>query len=63
MSEQDRDDVGAENAKVPDADIQGVKAGQRNRAATEAGVMPPPAGEPATTGRDPRRETADKTGE
>lgn len=46
--------VGAENAKVSDTDIQGTKAGERNRASTDAGVMPPPAGEPREPGRDPR---------
>lgn len=49
--------VGAENAKVPDTTIQGTKAGERNRAAIDAGVMPPPAGEPPKPSADPRDET------
>jgi hypothetical protein len=40
-----RSDVGKDNAKVPDSDIQGDKAGKRNRAETEAGIKPAPAGE------------------
>jgi hypothetical protein len=55
--------VGAENAKVSDTDIQGVKGGERNRAATEAGDTPPPAGESRATGQDPRRETNRTSGE
>lgn len=63
MSGEASDDVGADNEKVSDTDIQGVKGGERNRAATEAGIMPPPAGEPRGSGPDPRRETAGKRGE
>lgn len=58
----DEKKVGEENAKVADRDIQGVKAGKRNRATTDAGVMPPPAGEPRGTGEDPRRDKARKSG-
>jgi hypothetical protein len=47
--------VGKDNAKVPDTDIQGHKAGKRNRSETEAGDMPPPAGESRPKGGDPRR--------
>lgn len=49
--------VGAENAKVSDTDIQGAKGGERNRALTDAGVMPPPAGEAREPGKDPRDQT------
>jgi hypothetical protein len=49
--------AGGENAKVPDTDIQGTKGGERNRASTDAGVTPPPAGEPRTPGKDPRDMT------
>lgn len=53
---------GAENGKVPDTDIQGVKAGERNRAATDEGVMPAPAGEARAPGADPRRPAEKKAG-
>jgi hypothetical protein len=39
------ENAGRENAKVPDSEVQGVKAGRHNRAANEAGEKPPPAGE------------------
>jgi hypothetical protein len=63
MSDEAKDDVGAANGKISDTDIQGVKAGKRNRAETEAGVMPPPAGETREPANDPRREAPDKRGE
>lgn len=50
---------GKQNAKLTDTEIQGDKAGKRNRASTDAGVMPPPAGEAATQGRDPRTPSKD----
>lgn len=53
----DKPKAGEANDKVPDTDIQGTKAGKRNRAATDAGVIPPPAGEDRAPGRDPRQET------
>lgn len=53
----DKQQAGNANDKVRDTDIQGTKAGKRNRAATDAGVMPPPAGEGRAPGRDPRQET------
>lgn len=49
---------GKRNVKSPDTDIQGVKAGERNRKSTADGVIPPPAGEAVAEGRDPRTETA-----
>lgn len=54
---KDAQEDGAENAKVPDSDIQGTRGGKRNRDSTDAGVMPPPAGEPRTSGADPRDPT------
>lgn len=43
-----------ENAKVDDTEIQGKKGGERNRKSKDEGVMPPPAGESKSVGRDPR---------
>jgi hypothetical protein len=53
--------IGRGNAKVSDTDIQGDKAGKRNRADTEAGKMPPPAGEPRPASGDPRRPQAGRS--
>jgi hypothetical protein len=59
----DAEKPGEANGKVADSDIQGVKGGKRNRAATEKGVMPPPAGEPAAArSKDPRRGTGVQDG-
>lgn len=57
MTSRRRGDVGKSNNKVPDSDIQGVKGGQRNRAETESGSIPPPAGE-SRQARDPRVKPA-----
>jgi hypothetical protein len=55
MAGKSDNQVGKDNAKVPDTDIQGDKAGKRNRSDTEAGKMPPPAGESRPGAADPRR--------
>lgn len=47
-------DIGGDNAKVPDTAIQGEKAGKRNRQTEADGAMPLPAGESRPTGADPR---------
>jgi hypothetical protein len=52
------DHTGKLNDKVPDTDIQGDKAGKRNRASTADGVMPPPAGESGSQRPDPRSDSA-----
>jgi hypothetical protein len=62
MADASRGKVGRQNEKVDDTDIQGVKAGQRNRAATETGDTPPPAGEPRPDGPDPRKPKANQAG-
>lgn len=54
MARADKGDVGGENAKVPDAAIQGEQAGKRNREFQQSGSMPPPAGESRPEGADPR---------
>ncbi|MBK8840853.1 MAG: hypothetical protein IPO30_19875 [Hyphomonadaceae bacterium] len=56
MSDRDKK-AGGENEKVSDTAIQGTKGGERNRALTDAGVMPPPAGEARGPGKDPRDVT------
>jgi hypothetical protein len=45
--------TGEKNDKIADSDIQGENAGERNKASTEAGNIPPPAGE-VRVSEDPR---------
>lgn len=46
--------TGEKNDKVADSDIQGDRAGKRNEASIETGVIPPPAGE-VRDAQDPRQ--------
>jgi hypothetical protein len=52
MTNARKNDVGADNAKVPDTTIQGERGGKRNRKSQDG--MPPPAGEVRPEGADPR---------
>lgn len=61
MSAEEKFEVGAENAKVPDTAIQGKQGGKRNRESRRGDSMPPPAGEPRPDGADPREAQLRKT--
>lgn len=57
MGDSTHSKVGDENAKAPDSEMQGTKAGKRNRADTNEGDMPPPTGETSQAADDPRKSS------